>query len=360
MENMHHKKCCINCFRDSAIQEIIQSRKTTGDCDFCGSTNVSIYRIESEQNPIADLFIAILGMYGVTDASAGNSLALTLRQDWEIFAIDAKTVRELLQEFCSAVFPVSDPIYTDNVSITSISNPLYLKEVGIVGGKTWSEFSTYIKNVNRFHASMFNADMFARYLSFAEKVYKIGTLMYRARVAQNSEGYVKSKMGAPPPGSRTPGRVNPEGIGMLYLSLDEKTVLHEVRASALDYVTIGTFRLREDLRIVDLSVISDISPLYFIEDLEQYAANRQVFRDIALEVAKPLRRNDHPLEYLPTQFISEFIKSQDYDGVAFDSTLNEGGKNIAVFDEKKLRCTSVKTLEVSKVIYDTVTPRNKK
>lgn len=36
--------------------------------------------------------------------------------------------------------------------------------------------------------------------------------------------------------------------------------------------------------------------------------------ELSKEIAKPLRRSDSTLEYLPTQYISEFVKSQGYDG----------------------------------------------
>ena len=72
---------------------------------------------------------------------------------------------------------------------------------------------------------------------------------------------------------------------------------------------------------------------------------------MAAEIAKPQRRSDSPLEYLPTQFIAEFVKAQEYDGVAYDSTLNNGGHNLAIFDENNFRCVSVKTIEVTSVEY---------
>jgi len=79
----------------------------------------------------------------------------------------------------------------------------------------------------------------------------------------------------------------------------------------------------------------------------------KVFQDIAAEIAKPLRRSDSPLEYLPTQYIAEFIKSKKYDGVEFASTIRQGGYNLAVFDESLFECVDVETVEVSEVLYTT-------
>jgi hypothetical protein len=87
--------------------------------------------------------------------------------------------------------------------------------------------------------------------------------------------------------------------------------------------------------------------------LSRFAANRKVFQELAAEIAKPLRRSDSHLEYLPTQFIAEFIKSQNYDGVVYDSTLRQGGYNLAVFNEDLFECVGVHTIEVSEISYKT-------
>ena len=72
---------------------------------------------------------------------------------------------------------------------------------------------------------------------------------------------------------------------------------------------------------------------------------------IANEIAKPLRRNDSALAYLPTQFITEFIKSNGYAGVAYTSTMRTEGINVAVFDESIFECVAVHTVEINNISY---------
>lgn len=158
-------------------------------------------------------------------------------------------------------------------------------------------------------------------------------------------------MGSPPSGKRKSGRVNPEGIGVLYLTSDEATALREVRASAFDFVTVGKFRLLKEIKVVNISGLNRISPAVYSSSIESLAANIQTFSDIAKEIAKPLRRNDSSLEYLPTQFITEFIKSRGYAGVSYTSTMGTGGTNIAVFDETLFECESVHVVEINSIEY---------
>ena len=67
----------------------------------------------------------------------------------------------------------------------------------------------------------------------------------------------------------SPGRANPKGIPYLYITTDEKTILYETRATYLDYVTIGTLNLIEDLKIIRLRDVKKKSP-FRIQNLEKY------------------------------------------------------------------------------------------
>lgn len=96
---------------------------------------------------------------------------------------------------------------------------------------------------------------------------------------------------------------------------------------------------------------SSIFKLLRKKEYESLSANTKIFRDIANEIAKPLRRNDSALAYLPTQFITEFIKSNGYAGVAYTSTMRTEGINVAVFDESIFECVAVHTVEINNISY---------
>jgi hypothetical protein len=103
--------------------------------------------------------------------------------------------------------------------------------------------------------------------------------------------------------------------------------------------------------VINISGLNSISPVLYSSGLESLTANIKIFSDIAKEIAKPLRRNDSPLEYLPTQYITEFIKSKGYAGVEFASTMATGGNNIAVFDESLFECESIHDVEIKELEY---------
>jgi hypothetical protein len=346
--------CCVECFKDIHIRNTIEKQGSVGDCDFCSSKDVAVYDISAIPNPISDMIISLIQTYSVSNSLEAKLLKESLRDDWDIFSAGTEVIQALTIKLCASAYSTDSDIFSKKTIIPQLTDKDFLNSFGVVRGLSWDKFADSIKYGNRFHSGMFNADAFASFLSIIAKNFPVGTKMYRARIAPNKNGFEATEMSTPPREQRSAGRVNPEGIGILYLSSDDKTVLNEIRANTFDYVTIGEFQVTRDIKVVNLSGISSTSPFLYSGELEKYAVNRKVFQEIATEIAKPLRRNDSPIEYLPTQYIAEFIKGQGYDGVEYASTLREGGYNLAAFDEKLFECVNVNTVEVTKILYETL------
>ncbi|MDR1471721.1 MAG: RES family NAD+ phosphorylase [Synergistaceae bacterium] len=349
--------CCVECFADAQIREIIASSRERGNCDFCGRTNVKLHPIV-KNGDVETLLESVLDIYSVSpSAIEGQSLRTALRNDWDIFAVPSDVVQKLIIAMCPDQLAKNEKLFSSPIYIPEFRDQDYLSETGITTGHSWNEFSETIKFENRFHSHIFNQDAFVSFLTFAKKVYPAGSKMFRARICKDKNGFPTNEMGTPPRGLRASGRINPEGVSVLYLSTRDETALYEVRAGLYDFVTVGDFVLQKDIQVVNLAGIGSISPFIYApeaeaDDLRAYAINRPCLREIAAEIAKPLRRNDSPLEYLPTQYISEFIKSQKYEGVEYASTMSTDGYNIAVFDESLFECVGTHVYEIANLSYN--------
>jgi hypothetical protein len=55
------------------------------------------------------------------------------------------------------------------------------------------------------------------------------------------------------------------------------------------------------------------------------------------------------LDYLPSQYLCEYVKSLGYDAIEYGSSLKEGGINIAVFNDNKLEVKSTEVYEITSV-----------
>ena len=63
-----------------------------------------------------------------------------------------------------------------------------------------------------------------------------------------------------------------------------------------------------------------------------------------------MRRYDSELEYIPTQFICEYIKVfTGAKGIRFRSSLNKQGNNIVFFEPDLMECKTVKKVKIRNI-----------
>jgi hypothetical protein len=351
--------CCSNCFADAEIKAIIDGNKTTGTCDFCGSKNVHVYELGKDQI-ITELFDGLLDTYTpVLNLPNGFPKRQTdlikniLCYNWHIFNLKPDCIYRLITSICAERYKEQPELFDSPVGILQSQNHDYLEENSILKNYCWDDFVEGIKRKNRFHSNYINTDKLFTFLRCARKPHKAGEVFFRSRICPNEKGYSRKEMGPPPDTKANGGRVNPTGISILYLSDSRDTTLYEIRAGVYDYVTVGRFRLQKDIEVINLADIDRISPFIGIDygfDFTQYATNIEHLKMIGQEIAKPLR-NDNALDYLPTQYISDYIRSKGYDGIEYISTMCKNGVNLAVFDQDLFKCTGTTIYDVKSIAY---------
>lgn len=116
-------------------------------------------------------------------------------------------------------------------------------------------------------------------------------------------------------------------------------------------VTVGHFEVLDPLSIINLRHPSVESP-FGAGDHLQWVIKYMIFLGVlGIESSNPVNPSAGELEYLPSQFLCEFIKNAGYDGVAYRSSLAEG-YNLAIFNDEKLKCTKTKSHKIKKIHYD--------
>lgn len=352
--------CCSNCFVDTEIKAIIDGYQTTGNCDFCGSRRVQVYEIGKDQ-AIAELFDGLLDIYtpisDLPDSFPREQTDLMkniLLNDWNIFNLNSERIYRLITEICSSRYKDQPELFDSPVGIRQTQDCDYLEEHSILKNNCWIDFVEGIKRKNRFHSNYINTDRLFVFLRCAAKSHRKGEIFFRSRVCHDETGFKRSEMGPPPNDMAKAGRVNPVGISILYLADSEETTFYEIRAGIYDYVTAGKFKLLEDIDVINLANIDRISPFIGVDydfDFTEYAINIKHLKMIAKEIAKPLR-NDNALDYLPTQYISDYIRSKGYAGIEYGSTLRRQGTNLAVFNKDLFKCTSTRVYDIQSISYD--------
>ena len=147
------------------------------------------------------------------------------------------------------------------------------------------------------------------------------------------KGYNRKESLPPPPSASVAGRANPEGIRYTYLCEDETTPVYEVRPTIDQIVSVAKFKTNKRLKIYDIN--------YSMEQFEL----PPLFSTISEKFSVPY--NGNPSEYLPTQYLTEFIRTMEFDGIRFNSSLHENGKNVVLFN-MDYRVVSSKLVTVKK------------
>nr|WP_298125556.1 RES domain-containing protein [uncultured Pseudoxanthomonas sp.] len=168
-----------------------------------------------------------------------------------------------------------------------------------------------------------------------------GTSLFRARLA-TTPAVVKAilqdpaaQVGPPPSEDARAGRMNPEGVAVVYAANDVQTAVAEMRPAIGSDVAVIGLKTTRPLRILDFTRLERATDENSIFDPE-YAEKRdrheflRELHDLISEPVVPGRESD----YLITQTLAEYlahVHKGKFEGIAFTSAQNEGGTNFVLF-----------------------------
>lgn len=334
-------KVCSSCFSDKELKGFILTSGEDGNCSVCNTFSQHLLDISE----LFDFFQELIGNFSIVEN--GLSLSSKIQSDWSFFSSNEVAIKIL-----NFVIPL---VHTE---ITSADDIVDYSEEILSNFGYWETLKDELKWKNRFVVDVhrlgkgeFNWDAFLR---DSNALFNLTnqTNLFRARIHNRSRipVYPLNEMGCPQKEIASGGRANPAGIPFLYLSEDENTVLYEIRASYLDEISVGTFQLKEDVESVDIVDFTKDAPLFQPEYVKE-AIQGKLLRDrISKDLSKPMRRYDSELEYIPTQFICEYIKIfTGAKGIRFRSSLHKQGNNIVFFEPELMDCKSVKKVKIRNI-----------
>ncbi|WP_435579817.1 RES family NAD+ phosphorylase [Gilvibacter sp.] len=335
---------CANCFSDKELIAFIKAQGSISTCGICGTGDTHTILLDE----LVDFFQELIDNF--TPDETGLSLRNKIQGDWSLFSSRQVAATVLDNVLPKLKTQITHSDFTVNYQEEILDNISYWEE--LKEELKWN--MRFVTNINYLTEELF-------WDSFFETQYELDnkTTLFRARVHHKNEQstYLSDEMKSPPREIARGGRVNPPGIPTLYLSDNKKTVLYEVRATYLDDVTIGEFVLdgAESIKIVDFT---EDTSLFYIEGLKPIdeIIKGKLLRDkISSDLSKPMRRFDSELEYIPTQFICEFIRVfTGAEGIRFKSSLHPPGNNLVIFNQDLMSCTSTYTERVNKVDLDSI------
>lgn len=338
-------KCCASCFSDTAIIDEINSIGSLDRCAFCGAENARSIEPERLMNKL-EIFT-----YGVSEDVEGARLSQILDEQYGIFGRNVRDKDMLTVAIFGEAFALAKR-YKLDFDVGS-----YLAQ--------WEPFKHELKHVNRFfpkneiYSSIFdislpgaaNTVFFQLLEQLRFKVFPTD-MFFRARISDVALS--EAQMGCPPHTKVTGGRANPHGIPYLYLAENLPTCISEVRPSNASEVYVSEFKPTKELVLLNLtSPRTSASAASFEEEqLSVVLSLVALLEKLSSELSKPIDPDKSTIEYIPTQFLCEFIKSVGkFDGIVFNSSFGFG-RNYVLYNSSDFLISAPRKFVVNSTQHD--------
>ena len=159
--------------------------------------------------------------------------------------------------------------------------------------------------------------------------------------------FTTEEMGLPPAEKVVPGRANERGVAMLYLADTALTAISEVRPEVGEFVTVGSFTVREGakLKLLDLTGSFRIPDAKFdskfLFAFHRFPDAMRLLPDLSSAFSSPIHPgDDEQAKYLAYSHFVKKIVEKGYDGIKYRSAVSEGGVNFAFVDSKYFKCSA--------------------
>jgi hypothetical protein len=151
-------------------------------------------------------------------------------------------------------------------------------------------------------------------------------------------------------GRASEGRANPKGIPYLYLATNRDTALAEVRPWIGSFISVGQFKTLRELRLVNCTT-HQRGFRFYLKEPSAEEREESVWADIDRAFARPVSPSDDIADYVPTQIVAELFKANNFDGVAYRSSLGDG-HNVALFDLDMAELVSCFLFQVKSIRFE--------
>lgn len=336
---MERRFCCPECFDDRGLRDAIFPTldPLKGKCSFCGTDDVPLV----EPNQLSPWFELLVNVY--EPDKDGKSLVEWMKEDWELFthhSMDLAHAKDLLGEILDN---------GDVVRQRFVPSPSYVSE----GLAKWETLRDEMMYKNRWFLDVTIDEARLRQLLDLLLAPKLPEQWFRARIRTDEGPFTIDKMGPPPKRRTSHGRANPAGIPYLYLGSRADTAASEVRPHTGEAAYVAEFFV-PNIRAVDLRHPRKLASPFILTDaseIGQLRADLPFLERLGDELTRPVLPQGAAIDYIPSQYLCEFIKKSGFDGVIYRSSVSEGF-NLALFDPGKAKGGDVSLYDVVKVSVD--------
>lgn len=351
--------CCIECFNDDFLIEHIIDNGQAGDCDYHKKSHPHCIDTDELQEmfmPVANLYTPIEDfmwtedMRRIADEGSGEFIWDKLNDDWNIFndSLDYGQIIELTKDILGSSNPKDGDGYRVDSNVVDEEEYIGIDlERNEEHKQEWEDFCHELKHGNRYFPEK-TFRILENVIPHCEDGIEKDEFFFRARINDGHSKWPCGQMGKPPMEKTKHGRGNPEGISYLYLATTAQTAMKEVRPNIHDHLTVAKFRFKNDARIINLTsrwVID--SPFKHGDKLKSVLDSLYPIRLLKESLSTPIDLHKASLDYLPTQYLCEFIKKKGYAGLMYISSFSPRDCNLLIYDEGLVSCEGTELYKFS-------------
>lgn len=166
----------------------------------------------------------------------------------------------------------------------------------------------------------------------------------------NFYGFDENDSDAPAAEYARDGRANAKHISFLYTASDVETAIMEIAPKLEQPISVAEIEVNRDIKVFDFS---------------SYHKGEE---GIGVKLISLSRLFSSPnycdgSEYLPTQYLCEYIRELGFEGVCFNSSVNSNHKNLVIFDcdsatkPYKINGSKVYKVNEQRIKYEQILPQ---
>jgi hypothetical protein len=180
---------------------------------------------------------------------------------------------------------------------------------------------------------------------------EVATNWFRARIQTGTSTYTPIEMKSPPKHLASHGRANPAGIPYLYLASTPITAVSEIRPHTGEDACVASVCIPDGLKVIDLRHPKrSVSPFMLSDESEisMLRSDVEFLEKLGEELTRPVLPRSAAFDYVPSQYLCEYVKVCGFDGVMYRSSVGDG-VNLALFDPDVAEIGATVTLRVGRV-----------
>lgn len=338
---------CPNCAKHPEIKELVQSCLSDGVCGVCGNASIPVFDPEKFEK-LRNLIRALIRFHydeETYNSHWGGTSVYDILLVQENPLLEIATCDDYVDEFTfrieeeGGVYPDYDQGICLYAGHDEQHGRLLQYAIPKVVCKPVNDIDLRLGHQNFHKLEGDVSRLIERIVAELVCVVEKDSLWFRSRtgvkekythfgfneVQQIAVPFSGSEISALPPPIANAGRVNRQGVSVLYLADEVDTAVAEIRPHPGHLISVGGFRALRNLRVADFG--SPISPFATSDArLDEYA----IIYNIDKLLSSPVTPEDRH-KYAFTQLLADELIRRGFDGVSYRSSVGTG-KNLCAFD----------------------------